>query len=157
MLKMSQLVGKGCKMGGQDHGSEVAELIQKDRFYGKLLASWISMCSISFCSLTFVAAFWMLSVRWLGSFKQEQPRKELFWSWCRYFWHPLWRHLLFRGPFFLLVLTARGSVFLWTLSGPAMPELTLRSLKHRVGSLARQGREAALRGVLAPNYLLKVY
>lgn len=29
---MSQLVGEGCKMGGQEHVSEVAELIWKDRF-----------------------------------------------------------------------------------------------------------------------------
>lgn len=41
-------------MGGQEHVSEVAELIWKDRFYGKLLASWISLCIISFVSPTFV-------------------------------------------------------------------------------------------------------
>lgn len=44
-------------MGGQEHGNEVAELIWKDRFYGKLLASWIAVRSSSFCSLTFVDAF----------------------------------------------------------------------------------------------------
>lgn len=59
-----------------------------------------------------------------------------------------------RLPF--LCLTAQGGILLLTLNGPAVLELSLHSSKCKVGSLERSGKEAALRGVPAPNYLLKI-
>lgn len=56
-VKNESLSGEGCKIGGNEHVSEVAELIRKDRFYGKLLASWISVCIMSIVSPTFVDVF----------------------------------------------------------------------------------------------------
>lgn len=65
---------------------------------------------ISFCVSHMWMLLWMLPIRLLEIFEQNQV-KNCFESWFRYCWCPLQRHELFWGPFCSCVLTAQGSAF----------------------------------------------
>lgn len=135
---------KGCKMGGEDHVNEVAELIRQ--------VLWKTLCFVDiyvYYQLLFLQhlwiLLWMLSIRCLDIFKQEQATKLiweliqvcLFFVFCVVFFflmHTV-KTLALLGPLLFLCYNSSGQHL--TLSGPAVPELTLQSSKCKVGSLAR--------------------
>lgn len=108
-------MGWGARWGGvQEHITEVAELMWKDRFYRKLFASWISVCTVSFCFSNICGLLWMLSIKWLDIFKQEHTTK-LFWELIQVFLALTMKTLALCGFSLFLCSNSWATFYCWLL------------------------------------------